>query len=107
MAQISFKKIFVEPILSGKKISTIRMKLPRGGRAGTTCDAKVGPYNPPFAKLSISAISQKTFAELSTEDAANDGFPSVEALKKTVEEIYGPIGANTLLHVIYFKVHNI
>ncbi len=73
MASLWFKKRYVEPILSGQKTSTIRMKKPKVG-VGDTVTFHVGP-KPSFATVQIQSVEEVAFDDL--PPARKDGLRSV------------------------------
>lgn len=44
-----------------------------------------------YQQLKITKFTVKTFGELTDDDARNDGFRNAQELKKSLQEIYGPI----------------
>jgi len=58
-----FKKKYVEPILDGSKVSTVRLKRPRVD-VGDEVTLHVGP-RPPFATVVIRSIAEIPFSSLS------------------------------------------
>lgn len=44
-----------------------------------------------YQQLKITRLTVKAFGELTDDDARNDGFRNVAELKKSLQDIYGPI----------------
>jgi hypothetical protein len=82
MGQLLFKKCFWEPIRSGSKRTTLRRwaspRVSAGGRA----------YTPGVGWLRVGSVEAVELASLDEADARADGFASLDAMMKTLAEIY-------------------
>lgn len=77
-----FKKKFLEQIRRGEKTQTIRLWKFRRMRAGQRS------YIPGAGYIEITAVDEVALPELTDEDALRDGFPSADALRREIEELY-------------------
>lgn len=99
---LRFKKKFEKDILSGRKTTTIRRysKL----KAGEIVKLEIGGRIVGEAK--IKKVTKKEFKDLTVDDALNDGFKSLNDLKKTLRLLYGKIYEDDNLYIIKFKLLN-
>jgi hypothetical protein len=77
-----FKKKFLEQIRRGEKTQTIRLWKFRRMRAGQRS------YIPGAGYIQITAVDEVALADLTDDDALRDGFPSADALRREVQELY-------------------
>ncbi|HEX3998497.1 MAG TPA: ASCH domain-containing protein [Pirellulales bacterium] len=77
-----FKKKFLEQIRSGEKTQTIRLWKFRRMRAGQRS------YIPGAGYIEITAVDEVALPDLTDEDALRDGFPSADALRREVQDLY-------------------
>ncbi len=99
--KINFDKEYVEPILSGKKKTTIRKGIksyPVGRVVYLLAD------NKPFAKAVVKKVVVKRVYELTEDDAKIDGFDSVNNLLEALKKIYGSINENEFVSIVYFEI---
>lgn len=90
MAQIAFKKKYIEPIQQGRKTSTLRLNVPRGVKEGDFVEAWCGWGDGPFAILHIGKIERGIrLSDLTDCDAQDDGYETVQELRKSIEKLYG------------------
>jgi hypothetical protein len=78
-----FKKKFLPAIRSGEKTQTIRLWKWRQMRAGQRS------YIPGAGYVSIDGVDEVQLADLTDADAVPDGFPTADALRRELEDIYG------------------
>lgn len=89
MAALAFKQTFVEPILDGRKTSTIRPH--KAGRAeGVLVKFTCRWGQPPFAFARVTRVSQVTREEMESDDALAqaEGFESGAELRKAIDNFY-------------------
>ena len=77
-----FKKKFLEAIRRGEKTQTIRLWKYRRMRPGQRS------YIPGAGYIQITAVDEVALPDLTDEDALRDGFPSADALRREVEDLY-------------------
>lgn len=77
-----FKRKFLAAILSGEKTQTIRVWRRRLLREGQRS------YTPGVGRIRIDRVEPIEIADLTDEDATPDGFPTAEALRKELAELY-------------------
>ena len=77
-----FKKKFLPAIRSGEKTQTIRLWPYRRMRAGQRS------YIPGIGYIQIDRVEEVLLEDLTDQDALPDGFESVDALRKEINEIY-------------------
>ncbi|ADB58139.1 ASCH domain-containing protein [Archaeoglobus profundus] len=101
MERINFDAEYVESIIQGKKITTVRKGVksyPVGKIVELTVNYK------PFAKARVKKVVVKRVKELTDEDAIRDGFESKEDLLNALKKIYGEINENDLVTIVHFEV---
>ncbi len=101
MERINFDAEYVESIIQGKKITTVRKGVksyPVGRIVELTVNYK------PFAKAKVKKVVVKRVKELTNEDAIRDGFESKEDLLNALKKIYGEINENDLVTIVHFEV---
>ena len=101
MERINFDAEYVESIIQGKKITTVRKGVksyPVGKIVELTVNYK------PFAKAKVKKVVVKRVKELTDEDAIRDGFGSKEELLNALKKIYGEINENDLVTIVHFEV---
>jgi len=77
-----FKKKFLEQIRRGEKTQTIRLWKFRRMRAGQRS------YIPGAGYIQITAVDEVALPDLTDEDALRDGFPTADALRREVQDLY-------------------
>jgi hypothetical protein len=77
-----FKKRFLEAIRAGEKTQTIRLWKHRRMKAGQKS------YIPGAGYIRVLSVDEVRLEELTDEDARPDGFPSADALRRELEELY-------------------
>jgi len=82
MAQIFFKRKFIDAIRRGEKTTTLRRWKSRRLKPGSRA------YAPGFGWLSILSCGEIDLHDLDEADAIADGFLSLAELKKTLAQIY-------------------
>ncbi|WP_457549517.1 ASCH domain-containing protein [Archaeoglobus sp.] len=101
MERINFDAEYVESIVQGKKITTVRKGIksyPVGKAVELTVNYK------PFAKAKVKKVVVKRVKELTDDDAIRDGFGSKEELLNALKRIYGEINENDLVTIVHFEV---
>jgi len=99
--RINFDSEYVEAIIEGKKITTIRKgikRYPVGRIVELTVD------NKPFAKARVDKVVVKRVRELTDEDAKKDGFDSREELIEALKRIYGSIKDSEFVTIVHFTL---
>lgn len=86
MKRLSFKKPYIEPILSGEKVTTVRKHT--SVKPGDLIAATCAWGDPPFAFLRVKEVDHLHLDELSDEDARDDGFEDRMALRKAIAKFY-------------------
>ena len=86
MRRLSFKKAYVEPILTRRKTSTLRAasNISEGDTVAFTCEWG----QPPFAKAVALRVSEVGLAEVDDHLARNEGFASREELIAVLQDLY-------------------
>ncbi len=101
MERINFDAEYVESIVQGRKITTVRKGV-KSYPVGKTVELTVN-YKP-FAKAKVKKVVVKRVKELTDEDAVRDGFGSKEELLNALRKIYGDISENDLVTIVHFEV---
>jgi len=99
--RINFDSEYVEAIIEGKKITTVRKgikRYPVGRIVELTVD------NKPFAKARVDKVVVKRVKELTDEDAKKDGFNSREELIEALKKIYGNIKDSEFVTIVHFTL---
>ena len=78
-----FKKKFLPAIRAGEKTQTIRLWKHRKMRGGQRS------YIPGAGYIRVTAVDEVRLEELTDEDAGPDGFPSADALRAEIAQLYG------------------
>jgi len=99
---IIFKKTFINQILAGEKVSTIRLS--DGFQVGGVYPVKCRWNDPPLGFIKIVSREKKLFSELGEEDAWLEGFSSAEELKEALRKCYGNISDETEVFIYRFKL---
>lgn len=86
MAALSFKKEFIAPIQARSKTSTLRRMTSL--QPGDTVDAKCIWGAPAFATLLVTDIEEVAMSDLDDDDAAADGFASLQDLCDWLDKHY-------------------
>ena len=95
-----FKAKFIEAIKSGKKTQTIRLR--------RYCRMKPGQrsYIPGVGYIAITSIERVELDQLTDADAVLDGFPTADALRAELCDLYGAdMLARRKLYIIRFSVY--
>ncbi|RLI86592.1 MAG: ASCH domain-containing protein [Archaeoglobales archaeon] len=101
MEKINFDAEFVERILEGKKITTIRKGIksyPIGKVVELTVNYK------PFAVARVVKVVVKRVKELTNEDAIRDGFENRDQLMNALRRIYGEIDERDFVTIVHFNL---
>jgi hypothetical protein len=77
-----FKRKFLPAIRAGRKTQTIRLWQSRRLRSGQRS------YIPGAGRVVIETVEPVRLAELTAADARRDGFASLAALRRALEELY-------------------
>jgi len=101
MERINFDAEYVEKILKGEKITTIRKGI-KSYPVGKIVDLTVN-YKP-FARARVSKVIVKRVSELTDEDAKRDGFNSKDELIQALKKIYGEVKDSEFVTIVYFEV---
>lgn len=99
--RINFDSEFVDAIIEGRKITTVRKgikRYPVGRIVELTVD------NKPFAKARVDKVVVKRVGELTDDDAKKDGFNSREELIKALKRIYGNIKDSEFVTIVHFTL---
>lgn len=101
MERINFDAEFVEKIINGEKITTVRRGIksyPVGRIVELTSDGKR------FAIAKVKKVVVKRVRELTDEDAIRDGFKSRNELISALKRIYGDLRDDEFVTVVHFEV---
>ncbi|AAB89733.1 MULTISPECIES: ASCH domain-containing protein [Archaeoglobus] len=101
MERINFDSEFVERIINGEKITTVRRGIksyPVGRIVELTANGER------FALAKVKKVVVKRVRELTDEDAIRDGFKSREELISALKRIYGDIRDDEFVTVVHFEV---
>lgn len=82
-AMLLFKKKFLDAIRSGEKTQTVRLWKHRMMKIGQRS------YIPGIGYIRITAVDEVQLEELTDADAVPDGFPTADALRAELHNIYG------------------
>ena len=99
--RINFDMDYVDAIMEGKKVTTIRKgikRYPVGRVVELTADSR------PFATARIEKVVVKRVKELTDSDAKLDGFESRDELIEALKRIYGSIRNEEFVTVVHFTV---
>ena len=77
-----FKKKFLDAIRSGEKTQTIRLWKHRLMRPGQRS------YIPGVGYIRIALVQEVELDQLNEQDARRDGFPSADALRSELRQLY-------------------
>ena len=95
-----FKKKFIEAIRNGEKVQTIRLWKHRKMRAGQRS------YVPTVGYIRIDSVERVELDQLTDADAIPDGFPSADALRAELCDLYGVDALARLTpYIIRFSVY--
>jgi len=98
---ISVKGEFAEKILSGRKVTTIRL----GKVVPMSEEMIIQSGGKAIAKVRIEEVEMKRIGELTDEEARRDGFKSVRDLIKSLEKMYNvKVTKDDLVTIIRFEV---
>lgn len=86
MRRLAFKKQYKAPILTGRKVTTIRAStdLIEGDIVAFTCEWG----KPPFAMAVVDGVEELHRSAIDPEIAEQDGFPSPDLLRKELDSFY-------------------
>lgn len=101
MERINFDAEYVESIIQGRKITTVRKGIksyPVGKIVELTVNYK------PFARARVKKVVVKRVKELTDEDAIRDGFENREQLINALKKIYGNVDENEFVTIVHFEV---
>ncbi len=100
---ITFKRMFLEQVLSGKKRTTIRLGIvrPRYSEVYIACENYV------YAIAEIERIEYLKVHELDEDIVKSEGFKCKEELLKALKRIYGKLNTTDYVTLIWFKVKKI
>jgi len=102
MKKLVFKLDYAGRILSGEKVTTIRLRT--NVREGDLVEVYVGHAR--VGRAVIKKVIRKRLSELSDEELRKDGFSSREQLLRELSKIYGRkvIESNPEVYVIEFEL---
>lgn len=95
-----FSKKYLENLLSGKKLSTVRVGYKKY-RPGDIVLVLCGGFV--LGRVKIVRVECKRFIDLTEEDARRDGFNSLHELRRALMQHYPRVRANTIFTIIYFE----
>ncbi len=99
-----FKKRFIEPILTGKKWQTRRLKKPKL-KVGGIYACKTSRFSSAFAYVQITKIRKQRLYDITDAEVKAEGMETKEEFIKVFKEIYNlPSSANPEVWVIEFKL---
>jgi len=97
---LMFSKKYLEDLISGRKLTTIRLGNLRyrpGDVVLLYCGGLV------LGRVRITHVERKKLIDLTEEDARADGFPNLRELLKALRQHYPSIRANTPLTLLRFE----
>jgi len=100
MKKLKFRKRYAQKILSGEKVTTIRLETDL--RPGDEVLIVAG--DEPVAKAVIKSVVSKRVSELTDEDAVRDGFTRKKDLMRALRSIYGEIGEGDEVKIVEFEL---
>ncbi|MCS7386049.1 MAG: ASCH domain-containing protein [archaeon GB-1867-005] len=95
-----FKGRYAKQILSGEKITTVRLGIVKPKYE----DVIIHGGGRPICKARIEKVEHKMVKELSHVDAIRDGFKDLLQLLKELEKFYGKLNPYDWVTIIKFKV---
>ncbi len=101
MEKINFDEEFVEPIVSGRKVTTVRRGI-KSYPVGRVVELTAGGST--FAIARVKKVVVKRVRELNDEDARRDGFESRNELLSALKKIYGDVKESEFVTVVHFEV---
>ncbi|WP_202320227.1 ASCH domain-containing protein [Archaeoglobus neptunius] len=101
MERINFDSEYVEPIISGRKITTVRRGI-KSYPVGRIVELTAGGNT--FALARVNKVVVKRVRELSDEDAKRDGFETRDELISALKRIYGNIKGEEFVTVVHFEI---
>jgi hypothetical protein len=87
MPMLSFRQMYVAPIMRGEKRATIRRASNRLPRQGDDVVLTVGP-RPPFAHATVRRVERFTLDDCERWFAV-DGHPNAEVMRRAIVDLYG------------------
>lgn len=87
MRCLSFKQSYVEPIVNGDKVTTLRKQIGKA-EVGDVIAATCQWGKPPFAWLEITDVERVHMDDLTEGMARDDGFESASELRKELATLY-------------------
>ncbi len=99
--RINFDSEYVDAIINGKKVTTIRKGIKRYP-VGRIVDLTVD--NRPFARARVDKVVVKRIKELTDNDALLDGFDNRDELIRALKKIYGNVREEEFVTVVHFTV---
>ncbi len=99
--RINFDLEYVEAIMSGRKVTTVRKGIKRYP-VGRIVDLTV--ENRPFARARVDKVVVKRVRELTDSDARLDGFESRDELIEALRRIYGKVRDEEFVTVVHFTL---
>jgi hypothetical protein len=90
---------FVPLVLSGRKVSTVRLKR-RDYNPGPAILRSKSVEIP----ITITRVRNCNLCDLNDADARNDGFESIDDLRSVLHRIYGEIGPDQEVAVLEFSL---
>ena len=101
MERINFDEEFVEPIMSGRKVTTVRRGI-KSYPVGRIVELTAGGNT--FALARVKKVVVKRVRELNDDDAKRDGFESRNDLLSALKKIYGDVRDSEFVTVVHFEV---
>ncbi len=97
---LSFKRDYLNSVLSGRKKTTIRWGIvtPRSSKVYLECNGKI------YGELHIESTEYVKFSDLTDRDAIRDGFNSLEDLKDALRNIYVNLRGDDWVTIIHFRL---
>lgn len=85
---LRFQAKWIDPILSGDKVQTLRRRVSHAVMCAPEVDAGSDYRHPPFARLAITKVDQVNLCDLTAADARREGLASLEELQLVLATLY-------------------
>jgi hypothetical protein len=100
LKHIMFSRLYIDKLLKGEKRLTIRAKRPNLKPGDIALVHSQGMI---FGKVRILSVKAKRLRDISEEEAAQDGFKSVDELKAALKKHYPHLRDDSYVYVVGFE----
>ena len=97
-----FKRRFISQIIAGEKTQTRRPTRPQV-KEGATYQLRAG-YAPTGHRITVEKLFTQKLGEVGPDEAAREGFSSVEEFAAAWADIYGAWRSDQVVYVVEFRV---